>query len=163
MISVLSGGLVPQSNPNQSVMNMLGVPKYTVNTLPPTPNPRFPAPPPCLFAVAPPPRPMPPPAARADLGPSDPRSTVQISLDPGSNRYVMVNRSPALALDSGRWIRIRSIRSNPSALTARFCKENPEFCLFATRSFHLRKIFTIRSCFLQFNPRLNFYLQISPC
>jgi hypothetical protein len=31
MISVPSGGLVPQSNPNQSVMNMLGVPKYTVN------------------------------------------------------------------------------------------------------------------------------------
>jgi hypothetical protein len=32
MISVPSGGLVPLSNPNQSVMNMLGVPKYTVNT-----------------------------------------------------------------------------------------------------------------------------------
>jgi hypothetical protein len=33
MISVPSGGLVPQSNPNQNVMNMLGVPKYTVNKL----------------------------------------------------------------------------------------------------------------------------------
>jgi hypothetical protein len=32
MISVSSGGLVPESNPNQSVMNMLGVQKYTVNT-----------------------------------------------------------------------------------------------------------------------------------
>jgi hypothetical protein len=32
MISVPSGGLVPESNPNQSVMNMLGVQKYTVNT-----------------------------------------------------------------------------------------------------------------------------------
>jgi hypothetical protein len=31
MISLPSGGLVPLSNPNQSVMNMLGVPKYTVN------------------------------------------------------------------------------------------------------------------------------------
>jgi hypothetical protein len=30
MISVPSGGLVP--NPNQSVMNMFGVPKYTVNS-----------------------------------------------------------------------------------------------------------------------------------
>jgi hypothetical protein len=32
MISVPSGGLVPQTNPNQSVMNMFGIPKYTVNT-----------------------------------------------------------------------------------------------------------------------------------
>jgi hypothetical protein len=32
MISVPSGGLVPESNPNQSVMNMLGVQKCTVNT-----------------------------------------------------------------------------------------------------------------------------------
>jgi hypothetical protein len=31
MISVPSGGLVPKLNPNQSVMNMFGVPKYTVN------------------------------------------------------------------------------------------------------------------------------------
>jgi hypothetical protein len=31
MINVPSGGLVPKSNPNQSVMNILGVPKYTVN------------------------------------------------------------------------------------------------------------------------------------
>jgi hypothetical protein len=31
MISVPSGWLVPQSNPNQSVMNMFGVPKYTIN------------------------------------------------------------------------------------------------------------------------------------
>jgi hypothetical protein len=34
MISVPSGGLVPYSNPNQSVMNMLSVPKYTVNSGP---------------------------------------------------------------------------------------------------------------------------------
>jgi hypothetical protein len=33
MISVPSGGLVPQSNPNQSVVNMFGVPKYTVNKI----------------------------------------------------------------------------------------------------------------------------------
>jgi spore maturation protein CgeB len=33
MVSVPSGGLVPESNPNQSVMNMLGAPKYTVNSL----------------------------------------------------------------------------------------------------------------------------------
>jgi hypothetical protein len=32
MISVPSGGLVPQTNPNQSVINMFGVPKYIVNT-----------------------------------------------------------------------------------------------------------------------------------
>jgi hypothetical protein len=32
MISVPSGGLVPYSNPNQSVINMFGVPKYTVNS-----------------------------------------------------------------------------------------------------------------------------------
>jgi hypothetical protein len=32
MISVPSGGLVPESNPNQSVMNIFGVPKYTINT-----------------------------------------------------------------------------------------------------------------------------------
>jgi hypothetical protein len=32
MISVPSGGLVPWTNPNQSVMNMFGVPKYTVNS-----------------------------------------------------------------------------------------------------------------------------------
>jgi hypothetical protein len=31
MISVPSGGLVPYTNTNQSVMNMFGVPKYTVN------------------------------------------------------------------------------------------------------------------------------------
>jgi hypothetical protein len=31
MISVPSGGLVPQTNPNQSVMNMFSVLKYTVN------------------------------------------------------------------------------------------------------------------------------------
>jgi hypothetical protein len=33
-ISVPSGGLVPQTNPNQSVMNMFGVPQYTVNIFP---------------------------------------------------------------------------------------------------------------------------------
>jgi hypothetical protein len=38
MISVPSGGLVPQSNPNQSVVNMFGVPKYTINN-DPTENP----------------------------------------------------------------------------------------------------------------------------
>jgi hypothetical protein len=32
MISVPSGGLVPQENPNESVMNIFGVPKYTVNS-----------------------------------------------------------------------------------------------------------------------------------
>jgi hypothetical protein len=30
---VPSGGLVPYSNPNQSVMNMFGAPKYTVNNI----------------------------------------------------------------------------------------------------------------------------------
>jgi hypothetical protein len=34
MISVPSGGLVPQSNLNQSVMDMFGVPKYTINISP---------------------------------------------------------------------------------------------------------------------------------
>jgi hypothetical protein len=32
MISGPNGGLVPQTNPNQSVMNIFGVSKYTVNS-----------------------------------------------------------------------------------------------------------------------------------
>jgi hypothetical protein len=31
MISVPNGGLVTYTNPNQNVMNMFGVPKYTIN------------------------------------------------------------------------------------------------------------------------------------
>jgi hypothetical protein len=50
----------------------------------------------------------------------------------------------------------------PFSFPARFCLRNPKFSKITTRSFHLRKILTYRSCFLHLARQLNFYLQNSP-